>query len=122
MQKLSVNIEFDDGKYNINLTINDKTIPAIKNFNVDFKDNNLKFMAERLKTDRMGQFFINENGETATEEVNMLFFLNELFQNYEIMNSIKKAIDFGLENIRLTSLKNAENLIKEKQDEKTNNT
>ena len=45
---------------------------------------------------------------------NMLLYLNELFQNYEIINGIKKAIDFGLENIRLTSLANAENVIKER--------
>jgi len=114
MQKLSINLIFDNGKYDINITINNQIIPGVKNFKIDFTNNDLKFIADKLKTDRMGQFFVDEKGETANEEVNMLLYLNELFQNYEIMNSIKKAIDFGLENIRLTSLKNAENVIKER--------
>jgi len=114
MQKLSINLIFDNGKHDVNITINDKIIPCIKNFHIDFTDNNLQFKADRLKTDRMGQFFVDENGETAKEEVNMLLYLNELFQNYEIINSIKKAIDFWLENIRLTSMANAKNVINER--------
>ncbi len=113
MQEIKVIFQKDKNNGDMKIYVNNILMPGIRKFNIDFNGKDLKFMATKLKTDRTGQFYVDENKDTAHEEVNFLNYFDPYYTNKEIVKDFQKIIDFDLHNIYLTSMLNAENYIKE---------
>lgn len=113
MSEFIIKLTKKENSGNVELFVNGKLLNGIKNFNMNFDGKDVKFEGSRLLTDRSGQFYVDEKGETASENVDLLSFLNDNFFNAEIVRSYQKAIDWDLHNIYMTSMVNAYNFIKE---------
>jgi len=97
----------------ISILSNGEKIKGVKDFNLKFEDSKLNFSGTRLKTDRNGQYFV-EDGVTANEKIDFLNYLNDEFLAYDFMSYQEKHVNFNLYNIYLTSKLNAQNYIKER--------
>ena len=113
MSELKIVMKQDETTQNVELFINGRTIPAVKNFKLEFVDGQAKFEGIRCISDRAGQF-VTKDGETVTEPINLLGYLDPYFENLELVKQYQKAIDWDLKNIYMTSMVNAENYIKER--------
>lgn len=99
----------------ISITYDGIQIPGVKNFNLNFDGSQLKFSGERLKTDRKNEFFVDDAGNTASEKIDYLNYLDSNFKIFQFTQHQEKTIDFNLHNIFETSKLNAKNYIKERK-------
>lgn len=89
-------------------------IKNITNCELKYEEGQVTFLLEKYAENRWG-----EATKDKKEKINMLeYLLNDKFYNYNIVDSFKKSIDFGLHNIYLTSMFNAKKLIKEQKNGK----
>lgn len=112
-RKIEIVFDMQDNKGNISFLMNGKVITALFGYDLKFnaRTNEMKFTGLRLSTDDCGQYFVNEQGETATEEVDLLKYFSDEGTVMEYISSAKKSVEFALKNIRDTSLFNARRMI-----------
>lgn len=112
-RRLEIVLEIDDNRSKMNITQNGNEIPCLYGFDLDIdsRANTMTFKGRRLATDQYGQFYVNEKGETATEEIDFMRYLSdEGYINEKIINT-KKMTEFALKNLRDTTIYNAKKMI-----------
>jgi hypothetical protein len=115
-RKIEIILDMQDNKGNLSFLFNGKVITALFGYNLKFnaRTNELKFTGQRLSTDEYGQYFVNEQGETATDEVDLLKYFSDEGTVAEYISNAKKSVEFRLKNLRDTSLFNARRMIRER--------
>jgi len=117
MSRVEIIMDSENGKGSVQLLCGGKPMPKVVEMNLYFNSRNgeFKFNGKRFKTDKMGQFFVDEETkDTAMEDVNLLNLFNPHIVNREYLIEQQKAMDWALENVLMTSVLNANNLIKER--------
>lgn len=119
-RRLEMIFDMQDNKGNLSFLLDGKVISALFGYNMKFNArlNVFEFKALRLATDEYGQYFVNEEGETATEEIDLLNFLSDEGTVHEYIVNAKKSVEFKLKNIRDTSQFNARRLVRERLGER----
>ena len=118
MNQVQIILEAENGNGNVKLLHNGQQVPAIFDIQLHFNSRagELELKGKRFKTDKAGQYFVDsETKDTAMEDINLLNLFNPHIINREYVLSQQKALEFGLLNIYMTSILNAENLIKERK-------
>lgn len=115
-RKLQIVLEMKDNKGNISFFLDGQVIPRNFAYDIHFnaRTQEFTFKSQRLATDEFGQYYANEQGETAIEELDMLKFLSDEGIVREYITDAKKSVEFKLKNIRDTSLFNARRMIRER--------
>ena len=117
MSRVEIIMDSENGKGSVQLLCEGQPMPKVVEMSLYFNSRNgeFKFNGKRFKTDRMGQFFVDEETkDTAMEDVNLLNLFNPHIVNREYLIEQQKAMDWALENVLMTSVLNANNLIKER--------
>ena len=117
MNKVEIIMESDSKDGVVKLLYNRQPMPKVFEMDLHFnsRTNEFMFKGKRFKTDKMGQFFVDETTkDTAMEDVNLLNLFNPHIMNREYLIEQQKAMDWALENVLMTSVLNANNLIKER--------
>jgi len=112
-------LETENNKGKISILFNGKPIPHLYGYKLihDSRAGVLEFKGKRLALDEYGQFFVMPESkgttaeETATEEIDMLQYLSDEYQVREHINQSHRDINFGLKNVRETSIFNAKQMI-----------
>lgn len=117
MEKVEIVMEADKGNGQVKLLVNGHPMPDIFDFEVHFnsRDKTFTFNGQRFKTDKYGQFYVDEETkDTAIEKVNLLNLFDYHILNREYIVRQQKALGWALRNVYMTSMLNAENFIKER--------
>ena len=117
MNKVEIVMESDNKEGLVKLLYNGKPMPKIFEMDLFFnsRTGEFTFKGKRFCTDKMGQFYVDEKTkDTAMEDINLLNLFNPHIMNREYLIEQQKAMDWGLQNILMTSVLNANNLIKER--------
>ena len=112
-QKIEIILEIEDDKGKIKLLHNGKEIPKLfgYNFNYNSRTGEIGFLGKRLSTDEYGQYFVDEKGETATEEIDLMSYFSDKYQVREMITETKKETEWALKNVRDTTVFNARKMI-----------
>jgi hypothetical protein len=115
-RKLEIIFDMKDNKGNLSILLDGKVLPRVFGYDIHFnaRSNEFSFKAQRLATDEYGQYFVDDKGETATEEIDMLKFLTDDSTVREYVKNAKADVEFILKNVRDTSLLNARRMIRER--------
>jgi hypothetical protein len=115
-RRLEIIFDMKDNKGNISFLLDGQVLPRVFGYDIHFnaRSNEFTFKSQRLATDEFGQYYVNEQGETATEELDMLKFLSDDGVVAEYIKCAKASTEFKLKNIRDTSLFNARRMIRER--------
>lgn len=117
MNKAQITIEVKDNKGIVTLLHNGMPIPDLCGYTLQFnsRSGELIFKGKRFKTDRAGQFMVDEQTkDTAIEEVNLLNIFDPYVMTREKVIAQQKTLEFQVLNIFMTSMLNAEKLIEER--------
>ena len=112
-RRIEIVLEIDDNRSKMSITQNGNEIPCLYGYNLDIdsRANTMKFLGRRLATDQYGQFFVNDKGETATEEIDFMRYLSDEGYIAEKIVNTKKMTEYALKNLRDTTLFNARKMI-----------
>jgi len=113
--KLTIEITLENNQGKIEVLHNGKAILNIDKFTAEFdrSGGTFKFPAVRLDTDKAGQYYVDDKGETAKENIDLLNFLNPDFVIREKVNSTLKELEFALKNIHDTAFYNTTKLFEQ---------
>ena len=117
MNKVEIIMENDGKEGTVKLLCNGLPMPKVVEMDLFFnsRTGEFTFKGKRFKTDKMGQFFVDEKTkDTAMEDVDLQNLFNPHIMNREYIVEQQKAMDWALENVLMTSVLNANNLIKER--------
>jgi hypothetical protein len=105
-----------DNKGNLSFLLDGQVLPRLFGYDIHYnaRTKEFTFTGTKLATDEYGQYFVNEQGETATEQVDMLKYLSDEGIVHEYVTDAKKSVEWKLKNIRDTSLFNARRMIRER--------
>ena len=115
-RKIQITFELENNRGKISLLQDGKEVPCLYGYelNFDSRKNELTFNGKRLATDQYGHFYVDDKGETATEEIDLLNYFSDEGQINEKIKRSKKELEFALNNVRQTSLFNAKRMIKDR--------
>lgn len=117
MDKVEIVMEAEKGNGQVKLMVNGHPMPDVFDFKLHFnnRDKTFEFDGIRFKTDKYGQFFVDEETkDTAMEDVNLLNLFDHHIMNREYVIRQQKEMEWALRNVYMTSMLNAENFIKER--------
>jgi hypothetical protein len=106
--KKNINIEFNFKNNQIALKIENNVIQNLNEFIIEFKNNQFKFVGERIKKDRNGQLL------DKFEKINLFNYFSDEFLVLEDLQSFCHNLNFALHNIYETSKFNAKKYIEER--------
>ena len=113
MGKITIEIEVEGTNGKVELLCNGKLIPFLHQFAMDFDQctGKLNIKGKRFTTDEKGQCMVDpETKDTASEDVNLLAWLDSKYRYREMIRDTLKQIEFCLWNIWETSKINTEKL------------
>ena len=117
MNEVQIIMRSDMTNGDIKLLLNGKPLEKVFAFDVSYnsRTNLLEFKGKRFKTDRAGQYFVDEETkDTALEDVNLINLFNPHIMNRELVKEHQQALEMTMLNVYLTSFHNAEKLIEER--------
>ena len=117
MSEVQITLKVENGTGDVKLLYNGKPMPKLCEFDMHFNSRNgqLEFKGKRFKTDKYGQFFVDEETkDTAIENINLLNLFNPHIMNRELVVDTQKSLEWAMHNVYMTSMLNARKLIKER--------
>lgn len=112
-QQIVLSMTLKDGAGNISVKAGDLTVDRLDWFKAEFEreTGQFSFQARRLATDRAGQYFVDPvTGKTATEDCNLLSFLDPGYRTHAFLIKTLQEIEWACKNLHDTSFFNTDKM------------
>jgi len=113
MGKITIEIDVQGTNGNVTLLSEGKIIPFLHQYHLDFdqRAGKLELKGKRFKTGERGECLVDpETKDTASEDVNLLAWLDSKYRYQQLLAETHKQIEFILWNIWETSKFNTRKL------------